>query len=68
MCKITWYLVNHEGAKDLCLEALYIYKTVLSEEDERIADVYFTFAQIFYMHKEYELALEYLHQALTLKK
>jgi len=52
--------VNHEGAKDLCIEALFIYKSVLAEDDERIADADFTYALILHMHKDYELALEYL--------
>lgn len=59
---------DYENAKKLCYEALAIYRHKLNNNDLRICETYHTLGNIFFMEKDYEMALEYLKRSLTGKK
>jgi tetratricopeptide (TPR) repeat protein len=58
---------NAEIAKKLGYEAVQIYRTLLLEDDDRLAEAYYALGFIFYTTKDYDFSLTYLKQSLSIK-
>ena len=64
---IIYYIASHEDAKKLCYEAISIFKKRLPENDIRIAEAYHTLGYVFFMDKDYEMAVEFYVKSLQAK-
>ena len=65
--RFLYIIASHEDAKKLCYEAISIFKKRLPETDIRIAEAYHTLGFVFFVDKDYEMAVEFYSKSLKAK-